>query len=790
LQILINGEDYSSAVVDSPPLTIQRSLNKYSTCEFTLDCGDTGIPVPLRNQYVQVTASDSTMLFTGYLATDPVLEYVGQTTTGPRYRAHVAAMSEEVVLDRQPLPSNMLGGLSQGAGTMLLAMTSRLDTRGIATTSVSEGATVGKFAPDAGRSWSENAGLLASHGRMAYRVNAGTLTLVEVGAVTHSLDGASLSSSSLVMRSARTLANDVTVTGAEEPDIFALELFQGDGATTVFDLTRSGFSVKDKTLINEGFTLSAINQQVWQVNDPGSHLMLGSGGLNITGGTGLDGQTSLEAIDPVELGGSLVVEAGGVQFAAGSDGIVGGLYSGEVNLGACIAGFRVRTSGGALLLVPLINGSEVGTIFTMTPGHLYTLRIRLHFPEVVRCQATYYSLGAEGVLARGGGTTASPGAIEFELQDSAAAPDTPATVLFDSLLGGALSAPPATAVFAAVNSTALNGSVSYFTLTQPSTAWVTSAPPSSAERTRRIGQAAQGAECTVSTGTVAGTGKMTFYTAATPAVDELIKVRYRTARRSVARLADTASQTEEQPGEGSTGIPGIAQWMGKVEHPTARCSADCEAGAQAVLDFSTSRAAAWEATVTGVNLQQQAGGDVWPGDLVSLAAPFTSSNDAAQAASLVVRAVKVESQAGSPELLKYTLGLANEWADCLSMTLSSTPAVDAALPLQPAPAVNAVSPDLPAIDVTAITSTTLTVAVNATAPSGGGFEVRRQDADFGNGVAPNLAPQGFVLQSPVPTFTLPRAAEREQFFIRMYDGSTPPLYSRVSAAIFTNVPLS
>jgi hypothetical protein len=37
---------------------------------------------------------------------------------------------------------------------------------------------------------------------------------------------------------------------------------------------------------------------------------------------------------------------------------------------------------------------------------------------------------------------------------------------------------------------------------------------------------------------------------------------------------------------------------------------------------------------------------------------------------------------------------------------------------------------------------------------------------------------------------LPRAAEIEQFFVRMYDGSTPPLYSRVSAAIFTDVPLS
>jgi hypothetical protein len=234
----------------------------------------------------------------------------------------------------------------------------------------------------------------------------------------------------------------------------------------------------------------------------------------------------------------------------------------------------------------------------------------------------------------------------------------------------------------------------------------------------------------------------------------------------------------------------VAQWMGRVENPQARCSADCEAAAQAVLDFSTNRAAAWEATVIGENLQQRAGGDVWPGDLVSLEVPFTSGRDAAQAASLVVRTVKVESGAGTPELLNYTLGLANEWADCLSMTLGNVPAGDALLPPQAAPGVNAASPDLAAVDVTAITSTSLTVAMNATAPTGGGFEVRRQDGNFGNGVAPNPAPQGLVMQSPVATFTLPRASEREQFFIRMYDGSTPPLYSRVSAAIFTNVPLS
>ena len=70
------------------------------------------------------------------------------------------------------------------------------------------------------------------------------------------------------------------------------------------------------------------------------------------------------------------------------------------------------------------------------------------------------------------------------------------------------------------------------------------------------------------------------------------------------------------------------------------------------------------------------------------------------------------------------------------------------------------------------------------APSGGGFEVRRRDWDFGPGVDQDL-----VLRSPVGSFSIPRAAQVEQYYIRMYDGSNPPLYSRFSSAVFTNVPV-
>ncbi len=62
--------------------------------------------------------------------------------------------------------------------------------------------------------------------------------------------------------------------------------------------------------------------------------------------------------------------------------------------------------------------------------------------------------------------------------------------------------------------------------------------------------------------------------------------------------------------------------------------------------------------------------------------------------------------------------------------------------------------------------------------------MRRRDWAFTPGPGPDL-----VLRSPVPNFSIPRAAATEQYYIRMYDASTPPNYSRFSAAVFVNLPL-
>jgi hypothetical protein len=60
-----------------------------------------------------------------------------------------------------------------------------------------------------------------------------------------------------------------------------------------------------------------------------------------------------------------------------------------------------------------------------------------------------------------------------------------------------------------------------------------------------------------------------------------------------------------------------------------------------------------------------------------------------------------------------------------------------------------------------------------------------RDFDFGPGSGADL-----VLRSPVRGFTIPRAAQLERYFVRMYDASTPPNYSALSAAIFTDLPVS
>ena len=93
-------------------------------------------------------------------------------------------------------------------------------------------------------------------------------------------------------------------------------------------------------------------------------------------------------------------------------------------------------------------------------------------------------------------------------------------------------------------------------------------------------------------------------------------------------------------------------------------------------------------------------------------------------------------------------------------------------------------PNLTNLAVTAISGTTVTIDIGTAPPAGGGFEIRRRDFGFMAGEDPDL-----VMRGTQQTMTFARASGNDRFYIRMYDGSTPPNYSEHSTALFINLPL-
>ncbi|HEX4154368.1 MAG TPA: hypothetical protein VHY48_02025 [Acidobacteriaceae bacterium] len=789
----LGARDYTPTIAAEGPMTIQRVLNTPTRCTAEVIVGAAGLPLPARLGRVVVEADDASVLFTGYLATEPVRVYAGESSCGSAYRARLSAVSDEWLLDRagSGAPEESGVSLSMDGSDLLARLAARAQagqTANIGTIPVSNARTSGVFSAQATVPWSVNAAAAASAAYAGYRVMSGQVMLQPAAAVTHSFGDAdgTLSVAELQVSAVRDLANDVTISGEEEPAAYVNESFAGDGTTTAFELSESAYRDSKRTLVDDSFDDPAIDTSQWAFSDPGSHISLGAAGLVVNGGIDQDGQTTVYALDAIELGGSVLVELGGVVLGASSDGMLGAMYQGMLLLADCFAGFRVRQStsgsGGVTIIVPVLNGVEVGTSFTPEAGHAYTLRLRLHSVEMQRIAQRYYCMADGVVLGFGSGAgIAAPLDVVFELVDEGASSNTPATVLYDSAAAtGPVINSPATCVFALVNSTQIYGSIRSVEVTRPGSAWVVSTLPSGVKQTRLVGSAGEGVDCEVSYGTSAGTpGKVTFFSGRVPVVGETVTAQYRGEQRAVARLADAASVEAEAQAGAAGGINGTSRWMGKVLQPEARSSADCEAAAQTILAFATSRTAAVAGSYAVVNPAD----DIWPGDVLAVTSGGVTS-------SLLVRNVEVKDGQAVPEVRNYAIKFANdwatEWADGLGLKLSETIAADAYLPATAEAAPAQVLANLQQLSATSISGTEIQIDAGCDPPTGGGFEVRRVDWNFGA----DVDTADLVLRSPVRSFSIPRAAQVERYYVRMYDASSPTLYSRFSSTVFVNVPLS
>jgi hypothetical protein len=769
MKITIHGLDYASALDAVQPLTIERKLNEPSLCRFWLSLPTDGsLPAPSCNQSIAISGDDGTIYFTGYVAVTPLPAYAGMGTRGPLHRIGVLAISDELLLDRLPTPPSR-GMAGETAGALMSRLVIRTGSTALSTQGITLSTPVSDFVPEPGAVWSRSAGQVANMARAAYRAVNGALLLSAAQSFIHTLNEAdgSLSLGNLELTAAtdRALANDITVCGEIEPVAYATEYFQGDGVTTQFYLAAKPYfpPASKMSIIHELFNEPNIDLRIWGQVGTSSYFTLGAGGLSMNGGNGIDGQTQLSWLDPVEMGGTLLLEAVGVTLSSGSTGLLAAFFSGMPTIAGCIAGFQAtaQQGTGAVSLQPVVNGSAVGSSYAVNSANQYTLRIRIHSPEHERARAIYRSFGDQGPVSAGGQLVFGPGKVQIEIQEYVNGVGSMPVTLYD----GAIVTLPGACTVVAASSINLSGSMRAMSLTNLGSGWVVTTPSGGSAVTRRLGSTAQAGECYMER-----SGRLVFYAGFIPAAGEQIAVTYRTEGRAVGRAVNTASQQALA----QAGSPSVAAWIGTVANPPARSSADCRNAALVLEQTAAGATALWSGIYQST--QTSLGGDVWPGDALALNAPSLNLN-----AQVVVRKVTLSYEASCPDLVGYTIVFANDWASDLAIRTSKTVPEDAWLPAPIAPTVLA---NLNSLTVTALSGTTVSINTGVTPPAGGGFEIRRRDFAFMPGEDP-----GLVMRGSLPNMTFSRASANDRFYIRMYDGSTPPNYSEFSTALFINLPL-
>ncbi len=260
-----------------------------------------------------------------------------------------------------------------------------------------------------------------------------------------------------------------------------------------------------------------------------------------------------------------------------------------------------------------------------------------------------------------------------------------------------------------------------------------------------------------------------------PALTTISEVNYRGQGHAMARVINSASIEAHQRG-GDDGVRGSVREIGM---PSPRTSADCEVAALALLDDAgqgwVGEYQAWSQFLPG------GAADIFPGDGLAVNVPSRRASFTA-----IVREVEVKIADMAGENSRYTLRFVDAGDPSLDFAFVTAlvKQTQVLTPIDVTEVGNTYLADLTDAEVTNVTSTTVTVDAGVTPVAGGGIEVRYSDSGWGVGYTGNLA--GRFTNS---SFTLTRYARGQTYFLRSYDGSGPPKYSRYSAALHVDYPL-
>jgi hypothetical protein len=265
-----------------------------------------------------------------------------------------------------------------------------------------------------------------------------------------------------------------------------------------------------------------------------------------------------------------------------------------------------------------------------------------------------------------------------------------------------------------------------------------------------------------------------FYAANVPVPNELIEVRYRGHGLALTRVIDPVSIAAQANGNDD----GIRAVVRDIKFPSPRTAADCETAALALFDDAVT---AWMGEYQSWNdfLPQNAQ-DIFPGDALAVSAPTRAANFDG-----VMREVEIQVKDLDQDHSTYKLSFAEEAAQPLGFEFQSSRIQNLSnvttIPIDQV-GTNYIA-DLTAAAITDQTSITVTVDAGTIPPTGGGIEIRRSDTGWGPDNDRNLIGR-FTSQS----VTLPRLSRVQDYYLRQYDASTPPRYSRYTAALHLDYP--
>ena len=770
----LGPQDYTAFVDAGKNPTLVRKLNSPAELKFGLVAGEDNMVVPAIEARVTLTLSNGADLFTGYVVDTPTYQYLGWEDRGLVYRYEIVALSDVMLMDQKaPPPHPPFVDRSAGSAFDQLgaeALPGWFDMSG-----VEAGDPIPYYSVNPAKKWTASAAEIALSARCSYRDDNGKLFFAPLGANTYALaeDTDTFSPGDLQLQSVNRLVNDLTLLGPLEPSAHVKDYFCGDGYTTYFYMSQKPFTRSSQVALYNRTILDEIYREMdpthWVVTDPRHVITVSNGQLRVAGGTGIDGQTLVNFIEKVELGGATMLEHGDVVFNAASDGVIGGLYSGAVSIAGCLAGFRITPLGGYCNIQALVGGLVTGTALATQAGHHYVFTTTLYPTEAYRMQQVFHSSLHPSGSPRGGGAVACDVRAVLEVQDiDPANPATqiaPATVLFDDIIADA----PGFCAYALINAGSMQCSLAFTYIWLPVDALVRGTLPGEETVTMLTGSLLDGAECQVTTAPA-----LEFYPEYIPAANELIEVSYRGQGHAMARVTNSASIAAHRRG-GDDGVRGSVREIGL---PVPRTSADCETAALALLDDAgqgwSGEYQAWSQFLPG------GAADIFPGDGLAVNVPSRMA-----AFTAIVREVDVEMVDIAGENSHYTLRFVDAGDPSLDFAFATAlmKQTQVLTPIDVTEVGNSYLADLTDAEVTNVTSTTVTIDAGFT-PPGGGIEVRYSDEGWGAGYNGNLVGR-FTSNS----FTLTRYARAQTYFLRSYDGSGPPKYSRYSAALHVDYPL-